>query len=414
MTALDPAEHVSHHASAAPLRPALRFPEGVVTYGELDAAVDAAADGTYERGALVRIGITSDLGGIAKLLAVHRAGSVPLPVPGDATAEPLGEAPDAAVVVSTSGSGGAARAVPLTAGNLAAATEASALRLGTGGDDVWLLCLPLHHVAGLSVLWRTFAAGGSALVLDRFDAGRAAAALRGDVTVASFVPTMARRVLDVGGRFVGVRAVLVGGGAVPDDLIVAGAEAGLPLLATYGMTETASQVATVAPGETAASLGTVGRPLPGMEVTVAADGELLVDGPAVFAGYVGDRRRVGPHRTGDVGSFDAEGRLIVSGRLDDMIVTGGENVHPAHVESVLESHPAVSAAVVFGVPSEEWGREVSAVVAGEVSSAELHRWVRGRLAPHEVPKRLAVERSLPMLPSGKVDRSAVQESWRSP
>jgi O-succinylbenzoic acid--CoA ligase len=381
----------------------------VVSYGALSAAIEGrAASLGVERGSLVRVGVAPTFEGIVSLLAVHHAGAVPMVVPGHVAPEMLGEAPEAMIVVPTSGSSGEPRPVPLTEENVAAAVTSSADRLGSDENDTWLLCLPLHHVGGLSVLWRSFAAGGGIVIVERFDAAVVAAVLAGEATTASLVPTMLRRVLAHGGRFGRVRALLLGGGPASPGLVAEGVAAGLPVLTTYGMTEAASQVTTVVPGQIEDSLGTAGRPLRGMEVTIADDGEILVDGPAVFPGYLGGQARVGPHRTGDVGRFDDAGRLVVSGRRDEVVVTGGENVHPAQVEAVLETHPAVVRVAVVGIPSDEWGMELVAAVEGDAVGEELRRWARERLSSHQVPKRILVTADLPTLPSGKVDRAAVR------
>jgi O-succinylbenzoic acid--CoA ligase len=189
-------------------------------------------------------------------------------------------------------------------------------------------------------------------------------------------------------------------------------DAGLPVLATYGSTETCSQIATVAPGEQEAAMGTVGRPLDGLTVTVDADdggvGEILVHGEAVSVGYGLEPERTGPLRTGDLGRFDEDGRLVVVGRADDLIRTGGERVVPQRVEDALVDGVTVTAAAVVGVADAEWGELVTAlVVVGDGYDPEgIIRRARQSLAPHEVPKRWVVVESLPTLDNGKLDRTA--------
>ena len=320
-------------------------------------------------------------------------------------------------VLLTSGSGGAPRPVRLTHGNVAAAVAASAERLGNTGADRWLLNLPLHHIGGLSVLWRSAQAGGTVVVHDAFDAARAATAMKdGEVTIASLVPTMLHRILESDpGPYEGMKAVLLGGAAAPVALVERALDAGLPVLQTYGMTETCSQVTTVDPGAARESLGTAGRPLQGMSVMIddQGSGEILVDGPAVSPGYLGEADRTGPHRTGDIGSIDAAGRLIIEGRIDDMIVTGGENVHPAAVADVIGRHPVVRRVEVIGVPDPEWGNLVGAVLVADADAIqEIEEWARLQLARHEVPKRWVFVTKMPMLENGKVDRGRVAELAR--
>jgi len=412
---LDPVRSLFRHAADTPNAPAVITPGESVDYAALAGRVEAMMRRWRRLGAgagtVVSLDLSSDVEGISTLLGLHALDAVVRPVAEPAEPAVSDTAERAMVHVATSGSSGSTRLVRLSAQNVAAAIRSSQERLGNSADDSWLLCLPLHHVAGLSVVWRTMAAGGAVVALPRFEAGLAASALSERAIVASFVPTMLRRVLEKGHRFDSVRWVLVGGAATGSGLIGRGADAGLQVLASYGMSETASQVATVAPGEVRASIGTVGRPLAGMAVELADDGEILVDGHAVFVGYVGEEDRSGPHHTGDLGSIDGEGKLIVHGRRDDAITSGGETVHPATVEAALEEHPAVEAAVVFGVADDDWGERVVAVVqATEIGGPQLSEWLRGRVARHETPKAIQVVDDLPRLSSGKVDRSAVHEA----
>ncbi len=315
---------------------------------------------------------------------------------------------DAHTLVPTSGTSGARKVVVLTKANIDAAVAASAARLATSASDTWLLVLPLYHVGGLSVLWRSLAAGGAVLLHDRFDAMRVAAALRsGEATVASLVPTMLQRALAADPGPYPPAKVLLGGAAASPALVERGLDAGLTVLPTYGLTEACSQVATVVPGEERASLGTAGPPLDGLEVTITAAGRIAVDGPQVSPGYVGEPPRTGPLVTGDRGRFDGGGRLVVGGRADDVIVTGGENVWPEHVEEVLRSHPGLEDVAVYGVPDQEWGERVEAAYVGDALAEELAAWARERLAPHELPKEWRAVSQIPRTPLGKVSRSAL-------
>jgi O-succinylbenzoic acid--CoA ligase len=321
-------------------------------------------------------------------------------------------------VLLTSGSRGEPRPVRLTHGNVANAVRASRARIGNDASDRWLLTLPVFHVGGLSVLWRCAEAGGTVVIHDGFDAARVAGAMRhGDVTVASLVPTMLHRLLRTDpGPYHGVRAVLVGGAPLSRALQDRARDAGLPVVPTYGMTEACSQVATAVPGDPGGEEGTVGPPLDGIEVTIVdpagnevpqgSAGEVVVAGPSISPGYLGEPAREGPHHTGDLGRIDAAGRLVVLGRRDDVIVTGGEKVLPAAVEAVLEAHPAVDRVAVVAVPDEEWGTRVTAVVAAteDIEPAALKAWARERLARHAVPKGWLVVPELPLLANGKIDR----------
>ncbi len=347
-------------------------------------------------------------GTIGALLASWDAG---LPV----LVTPTGERPPTAppptgthTLVPTSGTSGAPKVAVITRSNVDAAVAASTKRLGNTGADRWLLALPLHHVGGLSVLWRSVAAGGAVLLHERYDAVRAAAALRnGEATIASLVPTMLDRLLAADPGPYPEAKVLLGGAAAPGTLVRRGLDAGLLVLPTYGLTEACSQVATVVPGEERASLGTVGPPLDGLDVTITGEGRISVDGPQVSPGYLGEPPRSGPLVTGDLGRVDGAGRLVVLGRADDVIVTGGEKVWPQHVEDVLREHPGVDDVAVFGEPDEEWGQRVVATYAGTAGRQELESWARTRLARHAVPKDWRTASAIPRTPLGKVIRSAL-------
>jgi o-succinylbenzoate---CoA ligase len=310
---------------------------------------------------------------------------------------------DADLVVFTSGSMGTPKGVRLSVSNLTAAAVASEQHLGHGPDDDWLLAMPLHHVGGLSIIVRQAFTGGSVTVLPQFEAGSFAAAMKTGVTMVSVVPTMLHRILEHG-PFRGLKAVLVGGGPIPPGLLEEAAERGLPVLPTYGMTETFGQVATLHPG---APLDYRAHPLPGVEIRIETDGRIAVRGPQVSAGYLGDPDRADPwFVTGDLGEIDDEGALRVLGRADSVIVTGGENVNPERVEAVVRGHPGVTEAVVVGVPDSEWGQMVVCVYQGEADG--LGDFVAHSLPGFMVPKRWIRVDDLPRTPIGKPDRAAVK------
>jgi O-succinylbenzoic acid--CoA ligase len=245
------------------------------------------------------------------------------------------------------------------------------------------------------------------VVHERFDVDRFAA--EPDVTLVSLVPTQLTKLLDAGvdlGRF---RVILLGGAAATPHLLRRAAAAGAPVVTTYGMSETAG--------------GCVydGRPLTGVDVALDPDGRIRMRGPMLMSGYRGEPELTaatlvdGWLVTPDAGYWDTgyrDGdRLVVSGRLDDVIVSGGENVSAAAVAGCLVEHPSISDAVVVGVPDEQWGQRVVAVVA-TVGAApalpELQSWVRDRQPEAAVPRALVVVDDIPRLSSGKPDRLAVQ------
>ena len=305
---------------------------------------------------------------------------------------------EVALIVHTSGTTRAPRAVELTFGNVAAHIRAAGAVLGSDPGERWLCPMPLSHVGGLMILARS-AAAASTVVLEPFDAERTARTLQeGDITLASLVPTMLARILDAGGRpGPRLRRIMLGGGPCPPALLRRAADAGFPVSQTYGLTEACSTVTLADPGD----LETAGRALPGTGLTVAQDGEILISGPTV----VGEWDAL---RTGDLGRLDDQGRLTVIGRKSDTIVTGGENVAPAEVEAVLEEHPGVAEAAVFARPHPEWGESVTALFVPATDpppdAAELRDHCAERLAGYKVPKAFERVAQLPRTPSGKLLR----------
>ena len=299
------------------------------------------------------------------------------------------------VAVFTSGTTGTPKAITLTYRNFAASADANAQNLGVEQDDRWLCVLPLFHVGGLSILTRSAIYATTAVVHDRFDVAAVKRALEEeDITLVSLVATQLRRLLDAGlERPPRLRAALVGGGPVPADLLERARSAGVPALPTYGMTETCSQIWT-------------GKPLPGVEIRTSGEGELLVRGPMVAVGALAPD---GWLHTGDRGTIGPDGTLHVEGRIGDTIVTGGENVAAAEVESALLSHPAVRDAAVVGRPDEEWGQAVVAyVVADGVSDDDLIAHCRARLAPYKLPKAIHRTGEIPRNAAGKILRGRLR------
>jgi o-succinylbenzoate---CoA ligase len=307
--------------------------------------------------------------------------------------------------ILTSGTGGRPRAVGLTYGNHLWSAVGSAFNLGVEPTDRWLCCLPFHHVAGLSILMRSVVYGTGVVIHDGFDVDAVAASFEGDgVTVVSVVATQLARLLEAGVDLLPLRAVLVGGGPVPVEVLEEAVGRGATVVQTYGLTEAASQVTTVSPGDARRKLGSAGRPLLTTHLRIQ-DGEILVQGPTVAPGCTDED---GWLHTGDLGRIDEEGFLYVEDRLGDVIVSGGENVLPAEVEEVLMRHPAVADAAAVGRADAEWQEAVTAVVVlrdgADASPEELRVHCTGELAPFKVPKRFEFADELPRTASGKLMR----------
>jgi o-succinylbenzoate---CoA ligase len=300
-----------------------------------------------------------------------------------------------ATVMHTSGTTAAPKPVELTYGNWEANAAGSAELLGLDPEERWLCTMPLAHVGGLSILIRSTIYATTVVAHAGFDTSAVLAELMSAqraITLVSLVPTMLARLLDAGLRSPPtLRWALLGGGPIPAALLERAGAAGVPVAPTYGMTEACSQIATF------------GLPLPGVELVLDGDGEILVRGPIVAPGALAQD---GWLHTGDLGTF-AGGRLMIVGRQADTIVTGGENVAPAEVEAVLAAHPAVADVAVIGRPDPEWGEAVVALVVvrdGVLDADSLTRFCRKRLARFKVPKAFEMVDSLPRTESGKLLR----------
>jgi len=336
-------------------------------------------------------------------------------------------------VIYTSGTTGRPKGAVLTHGNFYWSAVGSALNLGVRADDRWLACMPLFHVGGLSTLLRSAIYGTTAVIHPRFDEQAVNRALREDgITLLSVVAAMLQRMFaaEASPCPASLRAVLLGGGPAPRPLLEAARDRGVPVLQTYGLTEAASQVTTLAPEEALRRLGSAGLPLAGTTLRVERDGqragagevgEILVAGPTVTPGYLGhsdataEALREGWLHTGDLGFVDEDGSLTVVDRRDDLIVTGGENVYPAEVEEALLAHGGVVECAVVGLADAEWGQRVTAVVVARpgrgVSAALLDGFLRGRLAGYKLPRTYDLrEEPLPRTASGKVQRHLLREA----
>jgi O-succinylbenzoic acid--CoA ligase len=262
--------------------------------------------------------------------------------------------------VLTSGSTGVPDPVGLTYGNFLWSAVGSAFNIGVEPEDRWLCCLPLSHISGLGIVVRSVIYGTTAVLHDGFDVDRVAASLEeGGISVVSVVATMLTRLLEADADLSGPRAILIGGGPVPREPLEEAIGRGATVVQTYGLTEACSQVTTLALADARRKLGSAGRPLLTTHLRIQ-DGEILVQGPTVAPG------RSDPDgwlHTGDLGRIDDEGFLYVEDRIDDMIVSGGENIVPAEVEQVLLRHPEVADAAVVGRDDPEWQQASSSRTA---------------------------------------------------
>ncbi len=330
----------------------------------------------------------------------------------------------------TSGTTGKPKAVPLTYGNHFYSAIASALHLGIAPDDNWLLCMPLFHVGGLAIAWRSVINGTTITLLPKFGEQEVLEAIATEkVTLISLVPTMLTRLLNHSNwqNLQKLRAILLGGAPASPELISQCLKLNLPIMPTYGMTETASQVTTLFPHEVALKQGSSGLPLfgnrlrivdldnPEQEVTIGEVGQILVQGASVMSGYL---NQLGNHAvkddwlyTGDLGYCDRDGYLYVVSRRSDLIISGGENIYPTEIESILLEHPQINEACVVGIGDREWGEIVAAVIVtiAPLSLEDIRQFCEQKsLARYKLPKSLHIWQSLPKTASGKLLRQQIR------
>ncbi|MCT2585642.1 o-succinylbenzoate--CoA ligase [Actinophytocola gossypii] len=360
-------------------------------------------------------------GDVAELTAAVRAaldGSGPAVLPVSAGDPRRGElvarlaperpvAPGTALVVATSGSTGVAKGVLLSARALTASATATHARLG--GPGRWLLTLPGQHIAGVQVIVRALLAGAEPVVAHTFAEGADQLFRLPGPHYTALVPTQLARMVDEPDTLRRFDAVLLGGAVTPARLLDRARDAGIRVVTTYGMSETAG--------------GCVydGLPLDGVGVRIA-DGLVELSGPTLADGYRLDPAATeaafagGWFRTADLGTLH-EGRLTVHGRADFVINTGGVKVVPAAVEDVLTAQPGVAEACVVDLPDQEWGQLVAAAVvpadpAAPPPVSALRDAVRAALGGPSVPKLVRFADALPLRGPGKVDRAGVRAALR--
>ena len=343
----------------------------------------------------------------------------------------------AQAILFTSGTTGNPKGVAISFTNHFYSALGSAYKLGVLPNDLWLSCLPLYHVGGLAVIFRSCLYGTAVDLHPRWELDAVNHALDSrPITLISVVPTMLYRLVQSRTAWPSsLRLILVGGAAATPELVAQANGLALsqgherPLVATtYGMTETTSQIATLLPPDTAVKPASVGQPLlftqvqimdeQGQPLAAGEIGEIGVQGPTVTSGYVNNEQANaerfvnGWFRTGDMGYQDPDGDLWLVQRRADLIVSGGENVYPAEVERVLRMHTAVEEACVVGLPDPEWGQKVAALVqlapGKTVTAKALLAFGREKLAGYKQPRFIQFTTNLPLTASGKIARRQVQ------
>ncbi|WP_371322608.1 AMP-binding protein [Dechloromonas sp. ZY10] len=409
------ADLIRHQAARQPAAPALLLANQGYSYSQLATAIGEQA----QRVADCRIyRATGDNITLAWGAYVASWRNLPFfPVDRDISLPPVPSLPsDSALLIATSGSEGEPKQVVLGNQQLLAAASAANQRLPLGPGDLWLACLPLHHIGGQSILWRTATAGAGLLLHPDFSLPEVVAALQQHpVTHLSLVPAMLAKLLAADCRPpASLRHVIIGGAALAPALYHRSCTLGWPLHPSYGMSETAAQVATWTPADGPWQPGLVGRPLAGSEIAIGEDGRIRIRSPQLMLGYLGHCREesgidaAGWLTSGDLGHLDSAGRLFVTGRADDMLISGGRNIHPQEIEACLTGFPGLVDIAVTGLPDAIWGDRIVALIVGDADEAQLLDHARQRLPGAALPRRLLRVSHLPRNAAGKLNRAAVR------
>lgn len=331
-------------------------------------------------------------------------------------------------IMYTSGTTGYPKGVRQTAGNHTSSALSSVLNLGLDENDVWLCTMPLFHISGFSILVRSVLYGMTVRLYEKFDVDKVTEEIRlGSVTRISVVTLMLQKILLAFENSKTIahetfKTMLAGGGSIPVDYLERAKVFHIPVLQTYGMTETSSQTATLSVADSIRKIGSAGKPLFFNQIKIkdAKDafdkGEVLIRGPHVTPGYIGHFAEKSPLEngwlpTGDIGYFDEEGYLYIVDRRSDLIISGGENIYPAEIENVLSTHPKITEVGVCGKVDSDWGSvPVAFVVVNEPLIEEsLKVFCTERLARYKVPKAFYFVDELPRNASNKLLRRELKK-----
>jgi o-succinylbenzoate---CoA ligase len=342
---------------------------------------------------------------------------------------------DICSIMYTSGTTGNPKGVLQTYGNHWWSATGSALNLGINENDRWICAVPLFHISGFSILMRAIIYGMTVILYEKFDEEKVIKEIiHNRASIISVVSTMLIRLLDkintpLPSTF---RCALAGGGPVSRPLLEECVRKNVPVYQTYGMTETASQVVTLSPEDSLVKLGSAGKPLFPVQLKIKNNleaeakplesGEIFIKGPNVTIGYLNresetiEKIQSGWLSTGDIGYLDEDGFLFVQDRRSDLIISGGENIYPAEIEGILQSHDQVIDAGVIGIEDLVWGHVPVAIVVKKAESTvtieQLLDFCLGKLAKYKVPRKIVFIEKLPRNAAKKLVRHKLKSWWK--
>ena len=319
-------------------------------------------------------------------------------------------------ILFTSGSSGLPKAVSISRKNIESSCNISQKNLNVEKSDKWLLCMPPYHAGGLSIIYRSLILGNKFHIEDDFNSEKVIDLIMSEkINIVSLVPTMLSKIVyQMKYRNLiapkSFKFVLSGGAKTPEELILSSNNIGLKTLPTYGMTETSSQIATASPNDEFRPLNSVGKPLLRDSVKIAKNSEIQVSGEMV-ANYYDEKVSKKWLQTGDYGYIDKDNYLFVKGRIDELIISGGENINPLEVEEFISKNKKIKECIVLGKTDEYWGEKVVAAIYSDddITLEEINSYLGG-LDKFKYPKDIVqLKKPLPKLHNGKFDRKKIKK-----